>query len=114
MQFGRISDGPSEPAPLSSSFRSRLRRLTGAAVPNWRNLLRLDRVRPHAAIIGPPPKPDTLDVLDMASERHRWRNLLARPAGTSNASVQQMMALLRSYQAMEDAIVARHLTETRA
>jgi hypothetical protein len=49
----------------------------------------------------------------MASERLRWRNLIAREPGVSNPSVREMMALLRTYQDMEDAIVARHLAETR-
>jgi hypothetical protein len=113
MQFGKVNDLAAEGVLTASSFTSRLRRLKKAAALDWRSLLRLDRVRPHAGVIGPPPKPGSLDVIDLASERHRWRNLLSRPAGTADPSVRQMMALLQSYQALEDAIVARHLTETR-
>jgi hypothetical protein len=97
------------------SFRSRLRRLAHMAPVSWKQILRLDQPSYTAATIGPPPRPDTLEVNDAASERLRWRNFLNRqPAVSSNQNdFQRMVGLLRAYQSMEDRVVSRYLADAR-
>lgn len=105
--------GPETSEAQSASFSSRLRRLKQSDSPGWREVLRLNRGVDGAGTIGPPPKPGTLTVDDAATERLRWRSLIFRDPGTADRRVSRMLDLLRDHQAMEDAIVARHLAETR-
>ena len=95
-------------------FKSRLYRLTQTAPPNWRQILRLDQPAYTATMIGPPPRPGTLEVKDVASERRRWRSLLTqRSLEADDPTEQRMLGLLRTYQSLEDGVVARYLADAQ-
>ncbi len=111
--------------PSAASFKSRLRRLSTSIPLNWKQTLRLNQPPLSATLIGPPPKPATLELKDAASQRLRWRNLLERQSRSFVAldaeqtttgemrSVQRMLSLLLHYQKLEDSVISRHLTESR-
>ena len=110
---------------ITPSFKSRLRRLSTSLPLSWKRMLRLDQPTFNATLFGPPPRPPTLELKDAASERLRWRNLLERQSRSfvglkaesqsvqELRSVQRMLNLLLNYQRMEDAVIARHLTDSR-
>lgn len=106
------------------SFRKRLTQMAASSLPaGWRRLLRLDR--PAAHVLGAPPPPSRFERGDVASERLEWRGLLerhSRPfaeaqsgeiAAPGMRSVERMLALLIEMQDHEDAVVSRHLADTR-
>jgi hypothetical protein len=99
----------------AGSFRNRLRRISRTAAPNWKRILRLDQTNDTATTIGPPPKPMSLEVNDVPSERLRWRNFLDQQTLVSDGhdDVQRMLALLQAYQSMEDEVVSRYLADAR-
>ena len=90
---------------------------------DWRRLLRLDR--PAAHVLGAPAPPHGFEPGDVASERLEWRGLLerhSRPFAEAQSeelvtpemrSVERMLALLIEMQDHEDAVVSRHLADTR-
>jgi hypothetical protein len=113
---------PAPHAPEKASFQSRLRRLSVSLPRNWRDLLRLNVPPAAATLIGPPPRPPTLETGDAARERIRWRIMLdahtralqgsQQDAAGELRSVERMLALLNEYRRLEDAVVARHISET--
>ena len=124
-----VATGTGEIAVQGPSFRSRIRRLTGPVTMTWKRLLRLDRPG-DPAIVGPPPKPASMEVRDVASTRARWRELIERHGRLFNdnvldfvalgvqrdsdlARLHRMMSLLAHYQSGEDAIVARSLWDAK-
>jgi len=122
--------GGAEAGP-AATFKKRLKRLQTAIPLNWKRLLRLDQPALSASLIGPPPRPAALETFDPADLRLRWRGLIERHARafsevpieslaaaggvTTDAmrNVERMLALLMQLQDREDAIVSRHLAETR-
>lgn len=113
MQLAELNEESLEAGP--STFRSRLRRLARTIPMSWKQILRLDEPSYSAWTIGPPPRPDSLEVKDAASERARWRNFLSRQPLVSNneSDFERMIGLLRAYQNMEDRVVSRHLADTQ-
>jgi hypothetical protein len=105
--------GPGVSELQNASFSSRLQRLKHSEAPGWKAVLRLDRTLADAGTIDPPPRPETLEANDAASERRCLRNLVNRDSGTTDSRVTAMLELLRDYQTMEDSIVARYLAETQ-
>jgi hypothetical protein len=105
--------GPGVSELQNASFSSRLQRLKHSEAPGWKAVLRLDRSLADAGTIDPPPRPETLELNDAASERRCLRNLINRDSDTSDSRVTAMLGLLREYQTMEDSIVARYLAETQ-
>jgi hypothetical protein len=99
----------------AGSFRSRLRRLAPTPPRNWKHILRLDQTNDTATDIGTPPRPMSLEIKDVASERLRWRHFLTQQALVSDGhkDIQRMLALLQAYQSMEDEVVSRYLTDAR-
>jgi hypothetical protein len=120
---------PSESIAGGSPFRSRLTFLPPPRSLNWERLLRLDQLPVDAASIGPPPRPSTIDVRDVASERLTWRQMLDRhlvmfestssesalmdrsTASHESRAIERMLALLIRFRELEDSIAARHLSE---
>jgi hypothetical protein len=106
--------------PISPTFKNRMQQIAAGPPVSWKQILRLDRTPAGPGSVGPPPKPATLEVLDVASERLRWRNLLVRHGGGQAQSgipgappkVQRMVAVLTRMQELEDALIARSLSET--
>ena len=113
MQPFGVDREPAESGP--GPFRNRLRRISGKPAVNWKQILRLTEPSYTAAAIGPPPKPLSIEVKDAASERLRWRNLIAgeAPDSANGPEVQRMLALLRAHQSMEDRVVSRYLAAAR-
>jgi hypothetical protein len=113
MQLAELNEESLEAGP--STFRSRLRRLARTIPMSWKQILRLDEPSYSAWTIGPPPRPDSLEVKDAASERARWRNFLSQQPLVSNneSDFERMIGLLRAYQNMEDRVVSRHLADTQ-
>ena len=93
------------------SFKKRLRRLSQAIPKSWKQLLRLDRP-PASMPIPRPPRPAALESLDAAGERLRWRNTLEKHGGESLLPARRMLALLAEYRRLEEAVIARHLSES--
>jgi hypothetical protein len=109
-----VTRQPQLPASSGVSFQSRLRRLSARATVSWKQLLRLDVAPADAAHIGPPPKPASLETRDAADLRLRWRNLLdGHQAVESHPAVTRMLALLGGMQETEDALISRHVAESR-
>ena len=76
------------------SFRDQLRRLTVQAPVGWQQQLRLDTRPFTGTYIGPPPRPQSLELKDPETERSRWRNMLQRhsmalASGRASASTSQ-------------------------
>ena len=108
----------------SPSFREQLQ---GVSVPlpvSVEQQLRLDARPGGATLIGPPPRPRTLELNDAETERARWRNMLFRhsqglaPGGSpatsgSRQSVQTMLDMLLDMQNLEDSIMYRNAAVTR-
>jgi hypothetical protein len=113
MQLAELNEESLEAGP--STFRSRLRRLARTIPMSWKQILRLDEPSYSAWTIGPPPRPDSLEVKDAASERARWRNFLSQQPLVSNneSDFERMIGLLRAYQNMEDRVVSRYLAATQ-
>ncbi len=103
-----------------ASFRTRLRALETPHWRNWASVLRLNVPPASGAAIGPPPKPPETDFSEPAAQRLRWKQMLDRHSaaissdgGSNTRAAQRMLILLRNYQGLEDAVVARHLSESR-
>ncbi len=107
-----------------ASFRDQLRGLTVQLPESWEQQLRLDARPFTGTYIGPPPRPQTLELNDAETQRSRWRSMLSRhsqaplAAGSSGSSavrqpVQGMLEMLLEMQQMEDSIVSRSVGVTR-
>jgi hypothetical protein len=107
-----------------ASFRDQLRSLTVQLPVGWEQQLRLDARPFTGTYIGPPPRPQTLELNDAEAQRSRWRSMLSRhsqtpvAAGNSGGSaggqpVQTMLGMLLEMQQMEDSIVSRSVAVTR-
>jgi len=123
-----VQPGVSKELPESSgaapSFREQVRLSTDPLPLSWEQQLRLD-ARPFTmTYIGPPPRPSTLALDDVHTQRMCWRNIVPRHGGASSPSsdsivtpeqqaVQTMIEMLLQVQQMEDAIVARQVAVTR-
>jgi hypothetical protein len=123
LQPFRTDPGP-KTGVVEPSFRSRLRRLAAPVPGSWRKLLRLDLPAAGPGVIAAPPKPPTMVMQDVEEMRLRWRHLLERqkrpfasigeqPAGSELARVEQMLEVLIGYQALEDEVVVRHLSDSQ-
>jgi hypothetical protein len=109
-----VTRQPHLPPSGGVSFQSRLRRLSARATVGWKQLLRLDVAPANTGHIGSPPKPASLETRDAADRRLRWRNLLdSHQAGESQPAVTRMLALLGRMQETEDAMISRHVSESR-
>jgi hypothetical protein len=123
-----VQPGVSTELPESSgaapSFREQVRISTLPLPLSWEQQLRLD-VRPFTTTyIGPPPRPSTLGLDDVQTQRMRWHNILPRHSGASSVlqdsiatpgeqAVQTMLEMISQIQQMEDAIVSRQVAVTR-
>jgi hypothetical protein len=106
------------------SFRDQLRGPAAAVPVSCEHQLRLD-VRPFTATyIGPPPRPQNLQLNDPETEHLRWHNMVqrhSRALGAAGAqansngseSVRTMLEMLQDMQQMEDSIVSRQVAVTR-
>jgi len=105
---------------LAPAFRDRLRGTRVQVPEGWEHALRLD-ARPFSATsIGPPPRPQTLELGDAESQRMRWQGLVLRHSDAqgqsseaSNRAVSHMLNLLQEMQRMEDGLLARCAVGTR-
>jgi hypothetical protein len=106
------------------SFRSRLASKATVQSATWDQQLRLDARPFTGSYIGPPPRPNNIELKDAETERFHWRNMLSRhgqaPAASAgsthamgNQAVQGMLQMLLDMQHAEDAIVARNAAVTR-
>src|SRR5690349_15520150 len=66
--------------PYGPSFRDRLRQFKANFQLTWRQVLGLDQVPPGPTVVGPPPRPNTLELQDPADMRLQWRRLVDRNA----------------------------------
>jgi hypothetical protein len=62
--------------------------------------------------IGRPPRPAALESPDAAGERLRWRHTLDKHRAESLLPARRMLALLAEYRRLEEAVIARHLSES--
>jgi len=105
----------------ATSFRDQLRGLTVQLPVSWEQQLRLDARPFTGTYIGPPPRPQTLELNDAETQRSRWRSMLSRHSQTPLAAgssagtqpVQGMLEMLLEMQQMEDSIVSRSVGVTR-
>ena len=106
------------------SFRDQLRRPAAPVPASSEHQLRLDVPPFTAAYIGPPPRPQNLQLNDPATEHLRWHNMVQRhsralDAGGAQANsngaepVRTMLEMLQGMQQMEDSIVSREVAVTR-
>ena len=108
-----------------ASFQDQLRGASAVQWPgSWEMLLRLD-VRPFTGTyIGPPPRPQSLEINDPQTEHLRWRNMVARHSqrsetrdrsvtSTGHRPVQTMLEMLSDMQQMEDSIVSQNAAVAR-
>lgn len=112
---------PSEAVePAGDPFLSRLKVLPVPRALNWKRLLHLDEEPQNPTSLGPPPRPPSLEFRDAASERWNWTQMLnrlvagqaSRAASVDERAVQEMLAMLLSFQEAEDFIAAHHLAES--
>ena len=123
-----VQPGVSTELPENSgtapSFREQVRLSTVPLPLSWEQQLRLDARPFTTTYIGPPPRPSTLGLDDVQTQRMCWRNIVPRHVGGSNSSqdsivtpeeraVQTMLDMLSQIQQMEDAIVSRQVAVTR-
>lgn len=105
-------------------FRGQLRGLTVELPVSWEQQLKLDARPFTGTYIGPPPRPQTLELNDVETQRSRWRNMLWRHMPTHGAPgqmgsstggqpVQNMLEMLWEMQQMEDSIVSQSVAVTR-
>ena len=106
------------------SFREQVRLSRVPMARGWEQQLRLDARPFTATYIGPPPRPHTLALDNLQTERTRWRSLVSRHSEiedaphrsetcTSTPAVRTMIEMLRQMQLMEDSIVAQQVAVTR-
>lgn len=104
------------------SFRDQLRAPVTAIESNWQEQFRLESRPPDATYIPPPPKPRSMEVRNIGSERNRWRKMLSKhynsvTAANSKADGQQpvsvMLEMLFDMQGAEDEIVSQNAALTR-
>jgi len=104
------------------SFRDQLRTPVSGLDFNWHEHFHLDSRPANATYIGPPPRPTSMEVRDINSERNRWRSMLVRHydsmAGTSSSatephSAKVMLEMLVDMQGAEDEIVSQNAALTR-
>ena len=123
-----VQPGVSTELPESSgatpSFREQVRISTVPLPLSWERQLRLDARPFTTTYIGPPPRPSTLGLDDVQTQRMCWRNIVPRHRGASSVlrdsiatpgeqAVQTMIEMLLQIQQMEDAIVSRQVAVTR-
>jgi hypothetical protein len=90
---------------------------------SWQQQFHLDSRPPDATHIGPPPRPTSLDLRDIDTERSRWRSMLAKHDRTTSSSsfqnandghsVRVMLDMLLDMQGTEDSIVSQNAALTR-
>ena len=105
------------------SFRDQLRTPASSVEVNWQQEFHLDSRPVNATYIGPPPRPKSMEVRDIDSERTRWRGMLTRhynsansstaPASSGQSAVRTMLDMLLDMQGAEDEIVSRNAGLTR-
>jgi hypothetical protein len=115
---------PELPASVDSavSFRDQLRTPASAIEFNWQQHFHLDSRPANATYIGPPPRPKSMEVRNIDSERTRWRSMLVRhyngttrstSSSPDQASVKVMLDMLIDMQGAEDEIVSQNASLTR-
>ena len=119
-----LEAGPAAQEVVGRSFRDQLRGTAVNLPASWEQQLRLD-VRPlTATFIGPPPRPQTLELNDAETQRARWRNMVLShsqsldatskfTASSNRQAVQNMLEMLLEMQHAEDSIVYRNAAVTR-
>jgi hypothetical protein len=123
LQQGTLPELPTG-QETSLSFRDQLRSPAVQLPETWEQQLRLDTRPFTATYIGPPPRPQTLQLNDAETERSRWRSMLWRHSRALEASgntvtstrrqpVHVMLEMLQVMQEMEDGIVAQSVAVTR-
>lgn len=104
------------------SFRDQLRTPVSGIDFNWQQHFHLDSRPANATYIGPPPRPRSMEVRDINSERNRWRSMLVRhydslAGGNSSTpqphSVKVMLEMLVDMQGAGDEIVSQNAALTR-
>lgn len=124
LQPGTVLEADSIGSDTTPSFREQLRGATAHLPVSWEQQLNLDARPVTARFIGPPPRPQTLELNDAETERARWRRMVVRHSRsmetlsspvttTSKQSVQAMLQMLVEIQRLEDAIVYRNAALTR-
>ena len=126
MQVGTLPELPHAPAEAEEglSFREQLRTPMVPIAVGWEQQLRLDARPFTGTYIGPPPRPNTLQLFDAETERTRWNSMLWRHSRTLDAAddlgitgsrqpVHTMLGMLLQMQEMEDSIVAQQMAATR-
>ena len=106
------------------TFREHLRTSVVQLPVTFEQQLRLD-VRPFTGTyVGPPPRPQNLELHDAEAQRMRWRTMLWRhtPGAIESEgpgsdmrgqSVQSMLEMLLDMQEMEDSMVSQSVAVTR-
>jgi hypothetical protein len=107
-------------AALAPAFRDQLRGTRVQLPEGWTHVLGLDARPFSASYIGPPHRPQTLELNDAESERTRWQGLLLRhsdaqsqAAEPGSRAIGRMLQLLQEMQRMEDGLLARCVVATR-
>jgi len=103
------------------SFRDQLRSPVSAIDSNWQEQFHLDARPPDATYIGPPPRPRSMEVRDIDSERNRWRSMLVKHYDSATAAnsqgpqqpVKVMLEMLLDMQGAEDDVVSQNAALTR-
>lgn len=98
----------------SRSFQTKLQQAAKQAPLHWKRVLRLDQAPRTATSLDPPPKPESLEVRDVTSERTRLRELATRGLQSPDsaklssedfARAGAMLTLLGEMQGFEDALM---------
>ncbi len=123
LQPGTLPElGTGQEAELT--FREHLRNSAVQLPVTFEQQLRLD-VRPFTgSYVGPPPRPQSLELHDAEAQRMRWRTMLWRhtpgaiesdgpDSDTRGQSVQGMLEMLLDMQEMEDSMVSQSVAVTR-
>jgi hypothetical protein len=105
---------------LAPTFRDQIRGTRVQLPEGWAHVLRLDARPFSATYLGPPPRPQSLELSDAETERTRWQGLVARHSDAQsqtgepeNRPVGRMLQLLQEMQRMEEGLLARCVVGTR-
>lgn len=123
LQPGALPELPSG-TETTRPFREQLRVSAPELPLGWEQQLRLDARPFTGTYIGPPPRPQALQLSDPETQRGRWRSMiwrhsLALDAGTtfgrasSKQAIHTMLDMLQQMQEMEDSIIAQQVAVTR-
>jgi hypothetical protein len=123
LQPGTLPELPSGPES-TRPFREQLRVSAPELPLGWEQQLRLDARPFTGTYIGPPPRPQALQLSDPETQRARWRSMIWRhsvalDAGTtfaranSTKAIRTMLEMLQEMQEMEDSIIAQQVAVTR-